>query len=289
MEELTHEPAPQLDKLAAALAKAQAEFPAVPKTGKNPFLKNEYATLDDIIGAVRKPLGAHGLSFVQLLGSNGAMTLRTILLHESGQTLESVVDVTPGQAKGISDLQALGAAITYMKRYVLGAMLGVATDGDTDGEGAGKDAGKQTPKRAAKPAPTNAPHTVASRPLPPEKLKPGLRFKAGWHKVGDDYKRDLDGEPAIEKKARIVAGRIEKLFPNLVGGSRTNARYEVLGFLFGINSVKDLTALEAKALFDWTEDIDAATQEAAQILALAAENKDKAQAVIAETARQAAF
>jgi hypothetical protein len=268
VEEVTFDQLPPLDKLATALAKAQASFPAVPKTGQNPFLKNEYATLDDIIGAVRKPLGDNGLSFVQLLGSNGGMMLRTILLHESGQMLESAVTITPGPAKGVNDLQALGAAITYMKRYVLGAMLGVATDGDTDGEGAGKDAGKQSQKRAAstQEKPTDAPHHVASRPLPPEKLRPGLRFKAGWHKIGDDYKRITDGEPITEKQVGFVASRIEGLFKNLDGGIRTKARYDVMNYLYGVTTVKDLTKLEASALIDWTEDVDAATQEAAQII-----------------------
>ena len=150
---------PQLDKLAAALSKAQAAFPAVPKTGKNPFLKNEYATLDDIIGAVRKPLGANGLSFVQLLGSNGeGMTLRTILLHESGQMLDSVVTIgASGPEKGINALQSAGKSITYMKRYMLGAMLGVATDGDTDGEDSPSEAKRQPQKAAPRkqPAPDN--------------------------------------------------------------------------------------------------------------------------------------
>ena len=169
MEEPTHVSAPQLDQLATALAAAQAKFPAAPKTGKNPFLKNEYATLDDIIGAVRGPLGAHGLSFVQLLGSNGeGMTLRTILLHKSGQMLDSVVTIgASGPEKGINALQSAGKAITYMKRYTLGAMLGVATDGDTDGNGADK-ATKKQPQR--KPAPKKAPTPAPDKATPADTL-----------------------------------------------------------------------------------------------------------------------
>ena len=272
---------PQLDLLAPALVKAQGQFKPAGKSGRNPRLNSEYATLDDIIGAVRKPLADNGLAFLQMLErDNGNLILRTVLLHESGQSLDSVTLIGAAPTNpAVNELQALGSGITYMKRYALSAMLGVATDGDTDGEGAAK-ATKKQPEPV--PPPTN-------RPLSPDKLRPGLRNKAGWHKIGDDYKRDLDAEPVIGKKAGIVAGRLEKLLPNLSGGSRTNARYEILGFLFGISSTKDLTAMEAKALHDWTEDVDAATQEAAQILALVAENKDKAQDVISETAKQAAF
>jgi hypothetical protein len=127
-----------LDKLATALAKAQGEFPAVRKSGTNPHLRNEYVTLDDIIAAVRAPLAQHGLSFVQLLNSNngdGALTLRTVLLHESGQFLEAQVRVDAADSRGINALQSIGAAITYMKRYSLAAMLGIAADVDTDGAG----------------------------------------------------------------------------------------------------------------------------------------------------------
>ncbi len=281
---------PQIDKLAAALAKAQAEFPAAPKSGKNPFLKNEYATLDDIIGAVRKPLGAHGLSFVQLLATNGGLTLRTVLLHESGQSLESTVSIgDSGPEKGINTLQSMGKAITYMKRYTLAAMLGVATGGDTDGEGAPEGAGKQKQRTAQAPAPDS------NRPLPPDKLLPGLRRKAGWHKIGADYKRDLDAVPVPEKQRGLVTGRIEGLFPNLKGGLRTKARYEVMGYLFGFTSTHDLTKAEASALIDWTEDTDAATQEAAQIIeAVALEAGQQkmaldAEAVVSEAAAEMEF
>ena len=156
MEEESMQPQqPQrIDKLAAALAKAQGEFQVVPKSGRNPHLNNVYATLDDIINTVRGPLATHGLAFTQLLGSNGGFTLRTILMHESGQYLESTTHISAGAGnRGVNELQALGSAITYMKRYALGAMLGVSTDGDTDGEGP-KAKKEQQAQRQARPAPT---------------------------------------------------------------------------------------------------------------------------------------
>lgn len=259
----------QLDQLATALAEAQAKFPAVPKTGKNPHLKNEYATLDDIISAVRGPLGAHGLSFVQLLGSNGdGVTLRTILLHKSGQSLESTVVVDAGEGnRGINALQALGSAITYMKRYSLAAMLGISTDGDTDGTGAPETAGRPPTRKQASQS-----ESAGDRPISPDKLLPGLRHKAGWFKESDGYKRNVASEPITEKQIGMVAGRIEALFPNVDAEMKTKGRHDVMRFLFGVTSAKDLTKREASALIDWTEDQDAARQEAAQILmALAVE------------------
>jgi len=183
MEELTHDPAPRLDKLAAALAKAQGEMQPAPKSGKNPLLHNEYATLDDIIGAVRKPLANHGLSFVQLLENEGdVLTLRTVLIHESGQTLESTAIIGKAPVnRGVNELQALGSGITYMKRYALAAMLGVATGGDTDGEGADKKPTKQHPQKEAapqKPAPTQKVTPADTMDDSPTISKPGELYEA---------------------------------------------------------------------------------------------------------------
>jgi hypothetical protein len=156
-----HTPAPA--KLMAALARAQAELQPAPKRGKNAFLKNEYATLDDVIGAVRGPLAAHGLGFMQLLGTNdaGATTLKTVLFHESGESVESEVQIG-AWTEGKNALQALGGAITYMKRYALSALLGVATDEDTDAEGTEQG---QVRTRRARPVEDNGGDGSAKCPV----------------------------------------------------------------------------------------------------------------------------
>ena len=53
-------------KLSGALAKAQAEMPAVEKNATNPFLKNRYADLGAVIEAAKPILARHGLSVVQM-------------------------------------------------------------------------------------------------------------------------------------------------------------------------------------------------------------------------------
>jgi hypothetical protein len=128
----------QVNELSAALSAAQAEFKPVKKTGKNPHLGNVYATLDDVIASVRDALGKHGLSFLQPLGNaaEGVM-LETVLLHSSGQWI-STSAVIPALAgnRGVNELQSFGGALTYMRRYMLSAMLGVGGDEDDDGNDA---------------------------------------------------------------------------------------------------------------------------------------------------------
>ena len=232
----------QLNELATALAKAQATFPAVPKSGKNPFLKNEYATLDDIIGAVRGPLGENGLSFLQLLGSNGdGMTLRTVLLHESGQMMESTIHIdTGGPEKGINALQSLGKAVTYMKRYMLGAMLGIATDGDTDGEGTTATAGKRKPK-PAQPAPSN-------RPLDGPTVRDVIRKRAGWQ----DGSR-MDSEPITDGQVKAVGSLMAEALKTqgMTQALLDKARHDCLGYLLGLHETKALTKKEASAIIAW--------------------------------------
>jgi len=126
--------------LVVALVKAQAQFKATPKTGKNPMFKSNYSTFDDIVGAVRGPLAEAGLSYAQMLDDvGGAPALTTTLMHTSGQWIDSTTPLVIGAGnRGTNEVQALGSALTYMKRYALAAMLGVASDEDDDGNGTHK-------------------------------------------------------------------------------------------------------------------------------------------------------
>ena len=131
--------------LAAALAKAQAAFPPVTrsktvtvttKTGAS--YKFSYAPLEAILDAVRKPLGDNGLALAQML-DDGALV--TMLLHESGASIEGRIAIP-----GTNDVQALGSAITYLRRYAIQAMLGIAAEEDDDGNSAKSAAPKQSDK-----------------------------------------------------------------------------------------------------------------------------------------------
>lgn len=153
-----------INELATALASAQGQMEAASRDAVNPHLKNRYATLSSIIEAARKPLSDNGLSFAQILstGADG-MVLETILMHSSGQWLQSEVFVDSEQMgnRGVNSLQALGSALTYYKRYALAAMIGASiAEDDDDGNDAPKSRhqrasqnGKPEQKTNGKPAP----------------------------------------------------------------------------------------------------------------------------------------
>ena len=151
--------------LAAALAKAQATMPAVPKRGRGQVgqARTTYATLDDVIETLREPLAGNGLSFSQMLDHTDAgPSLTTMLLHESGEWLASTTPIDAMDPnRGTNEMQAYGSTLTYLKRYALAAMLGVATEDDDDGA----TAQHPSPRKAVI---RNSPATAQTPPVPEE-------------------------------------------------------------------------------------------------------------------------
>lgn len=124
----------QINDLAAALAKAQGEMKTADKNAKgNPQYKSKYADLAEILKTIQEPLAKNGLSFVQLYnGVDGkGISVTTMLMHISGQYISN----TGNYPVGRQDIQGVGSAITYARRYSLTAMLGIAQE-DDDGNAA---------------------------------------------------------------------------------------------------------------------------------------------------------
>ena len=129
----------EIGKIAGALAKAQGSFGeyAKTKTAKITSAKGDfsyaYATLADALEAVRTPLSAAEIAIIQVprLEGEGWLVVRSLLLHSSGEWLASEIG---GPVAG-ADLRALGSAITYLRRYGLLALIGLAAD-DDDAAGA---------------------------------------------------------------------------------------------------------------------------------------------------------
>jgi hypothetical protein len=118
--------------LAKALAAAQAEMDNAAKDGMNPHFKSAFATLASVRSVTYGPLSRHGLALTQHPSADGAVvTVRTLLIHEDGGWLATETSAT---AKG-ADPQSIGSAISYLRRYSLAAVCGVAQE-DDDGQGA---------------------------------------------------------------------------------------------------------------------------------------------------------
>lgn len=123
-----------IQNLSAALSKAQAEMPAIKFDSKNPFLKNNYASLGAIIAGARPVIAKHGLAVTQLtFGEDGVAGVETVLMHTSGEWISSSISMPVGEEKGKSSAQVAGSIVTYLRRYSLASMLGIYSDEDGDG------------------------------------------------------------------------------------------------------------------------------------------------------------
>lgn len=121
----------QINELASALNKAQAEMGGAVKDSSNPFFKSKYADLASVIEACKEELTKHGLSISQLVTSDeqGKSYVETVLLHSSGQWIASKMLLHLAK----TDMQGLGSAISYARRYSLQSILNIpAVDDDAE-------------------------------------------------------------------------------------------------------------------------------------------------------------
>lgn len=94
----------------------------------------KYVELSKIIDMLKNVLPKFGLGYSQLPTSQDPNNcgLRTIVFHESGESIEDTIMFTPTDMKGVNKSQALGASLTYFRRYALCAAFGITGDEDTD-------------------------------------------------------------------------------------------------------------------------------------------------------------
>jgi hypothetical protein len=125
-----------------ALAAAFAEVENATKNAKANY--GMYVNLAGVLDEVRPVFGKHGVAVVQMpTVLEGRVVVETMLVHKSGEWIRGEVSAVVPKA----DPQSIGSAITYLRRYALAAVCGVAQE-DDDGASASQPAKKQEPKRA---------------------------------------------------------------------------------------------------------------------------------------------
>lgn len=146
-----------MKNITKALLEAQKRIKNAEKDGANAFLKKEstgkahkYATLESVLDAVKTVANENGIAIVQTCGKDSeGHFVDTILLHESGEQVQSKVYLVLDR----NNMQGLGSAITYGRRYSLAALFAIGQE-DDDGNSASKEPKKQ---EAPKSEPTAKP------------------------------------------------------------------------------------------------------------------------------------
>lgn len=128
--------------LATALCNMQKIDLLAVTDSKNPFHNAKYADLASVWAAIRKPLTDNGLAVMQTTEPYpSGITVVTTLLHTSGESFTARLSCEAPKSKPDKNgqikpnIQGLGSTITYLRRYSLIAMVGVAPV-DDDGEAA---------------------------------------------------------------------------------------------------------------------------------------------------------
>lgn len=118
-----------IKSVAAALCKAQTNIESASKNANNPHFRSKYADINAVIDACKAALNNEGISVVQ---SNGKDELgsyvETMLLHNTGEFLSSKVYLILDKM----DMQKLGSAITYARRYGIQSMVFMGSSEDDD-------------------------------------------------------------------------------------------------------------------------------------------------------------
>jgi hypothetical protein len=161
-----------MKNLVAALVKFQKEVPTIPKNKKNPFFNSYYAELSTVIDCCSPALNKNGLAIIQtirLQAETQDNILVTMLLHESGESIESSIYLPK-----IADPQKLTAAITYLRRSSYLAIAGLVADEDDDGNSVSNKLDQPKPRpqqQQASPSPQSAPLATEAQKNALRKLK----------------------------------------------------------------------------------------------------------------------
>jgi len=125
----------RMDKISAALVKAQKAFGPALKSSTNPHFKSRYADLAACVEAVIDGLNSNDIALIQNTHEcQDGVIVETMFIHSSGRMLSAGKLHVPAAKH---DPQGYGSALTYARRYSLMAACGIAPE-DDDGNAARK-------------------------------------------------------------------------------------------------------------------------------------------------------
>ena len=137
----------EIKNISKALVGAQADVGVALKNQANAHFKSQYADLPAVLEVATPALARHGLALVQcpVEGDGTAMTLTSLLIHESGEWMLLPPASMPLQAQ---TAHGYGSAISYLRRYTTQACLkiSVGLSEDDDANEATAQAPRAQPK-----------------------------------------------------------------------------------------------------------------------------------------------
>lgn len=115
-----------------AIVRAINECTNATATRFNPHFKSKYFGLSDLLDIVKPTFAKYGLAFIQIPKTqDGILSVSAFVYHKSGH-------IWPMDSMGVKsenpNLTALGSHLSYLKRYQMATICGVAAEADDQDE-----------------------------------------------------------------------------------------------------------------------------------------------------------
>lgn len=130
------------------LLRVKKSLKAVLKKSDNPFFSSKYADLNAYLDEIEPKLQEEGLVLLQpcVLRPDGKQVVKSIIKDSvSDEYIESEMELLVEK----KDMQKLGSAVSYARRYSLSALLAMQTNDDDDGNTASGNKQKVYKKKSS--------------------------------------------------------------------------------------------------------------------------------------------
>lgn len=120
-----------------AMSTFRSRCPTITKTAQGH--NSRYARLDTTIEQIKELMAECGLSHSWRTGQeNDKITVTCVVSHVDGHSEQTSLSSAPDDGGKMNSIQRIGSAVSYLERYTLFAILGLASgDMDDDGSTAG--------------------------------------------------------------------------------------------------------------------------------------------------------
>lgn len=115
-----------------ALSDLQFSINKIVKNTDNPYYKSKYSDLSAIFDEVKPKIRECGFLLIQRVMGN--ILKSELIFIKTGQKIESEMDLLTAKP----DMQQLGSAVTYARRYSLLSLLNIETEDDDGNAASGK-------------------------------------------------------------------------------------------------------------------------------------------------------
>lgn len=137
-----------------AMAKFKESAPTIEKDSNVSYGNTNYshATLANVVTKITQSLAQYGLHHKWTTDQkDNKVTVTCTITHELGHSESTSLESSPDSSGSKNPIQALGSAVTYLQRYTILAITGLAAGGTDDDGGASGSPTTQTQQPKAKP------------------------------------------------------------------------------------------------------------------------------------------